>query len=141
MQIHGLPIEKMTRTNAESIGKRFGRLLAVETAPHDILLGRSFSRIKAEIKITEPLPKGFWLRRRPKANGDLWISYKYENLSDFCYACGRIGHDSKSCKLMSREEGLGSGYGLELHTGRVRAFMIPIEEIRSMVVEVEILGG
>lgn len=30
VQIHGLPVKKMTRANAELIGKRFGKLLAVE---------------------------------------------------------------------------------------------------------------
>ncbi|KAG5556727.1 hypothetical protein RHGRI_007108 [Rhododendron griersonianum] len=33
VQIHGLPVEKMTRANAEIIGKRFGKLLALETSP------------------------------------------------------------------------------------------------------------
>ncbi|KAI7985689.1 hypothetical protein LOK49_LG14G01756 [Camellia lanceoleosa] len=28
---------------------------------------------------------------------DPWISFKYENLSDFCYDCGRIGHDRNVC--------------------------------------------
>lgn len=41
IQIHGLPVEKMTRANAELIGKRLGKLLAVETSHDGILLGRS----------------------------------------------------------------------------------------------------
>lgn len=63
VQIHGFPIEKMSRANAEIIGKRFGRLLAIETSPDNILLARSFLRVKVEINIDQPLPKGFWIRR------------------------------------------------------------------------------
>ncbi|KAF7146847.1 hypothetical protein RHSIM_Rhsim03G0009600 [Rhododendron simsii] len=104
VQIHGLPIEKMSRTNAEIIGRRFGRLLAIETSPDNILLARSFLRVKVEINIDQPLPKGFWIRRKKPESKDLWISYKYEKLQDFCYACGRIGHESRGCRFVTREE-------------------------------------
>lgn len=138
IQIHGLPLEKMTRANAEIIGRRFGKLLAVETSTDGMLLGRSFLRVRVAVKITDPLPKGFWLRRKPESNGDLWISYKYEKLSDYCYDCGRIGHDNRSCRFVNREDGMNSGYGPELRTGRVRRSQIPIEIIRQQVDEAEI---
>ncbi|KAF7152826.1 hypothetical protein RHSIM_Rhsim01G0110700 [Rhododendron simsii] len=138
IQVHGLPLEKMTRANAEIIGRRFGELLAVETSMDGMLLGRSFLRVRVAVKITDPLSKGFWLRRKPESNGDMWISYKYEKLSDYCYDCGRIGHDNRSCKFVNREEGMNSGYGPELRTGRVRRSQIPIEIIRQEVDEAEI---
>lgn len=59
VQIHGLPMEKMTRANAEIIGKRFGRLLALETASDNFLLSRSFLRVRVEVNITQPLVKDF----------------------------------------------------------------------------------
>ncbi|KAF7151453.1 hypothetical protein RHSIM_Rhsim02G0183300 [Rhododendron simsii] len=105
------------------------------TSPDGILLDWCFLRVRVEVKITKPLPKGFWFRRAPDSIGDLWISYKYEKLCDFCYACGRLGHDSKSCKFVSREEGLTSGYGPELRTGRARASKNLIEEIWQQVDE------
>ncbi|KAF7152387.1 hypothetical protein RHSIM_Rhsim01G0140300 [Rhododendron simsii] len=37
VQIHGLPIGKMNRANAEIIGKRFQKLLAIETSPDGIM--------------------------------------------------------------------------------------------------------
>lgn len=138
VQIHGLPVEKMTRANAEIIGKRFGKLLALETSPDGFLLGRSFLRVRVEINLSDPLPKGFWLRRKSEAGRDLWISYQYEKLSDFCYACGRIGHDNRGCRFVQRGGDASSGYGPELRTGRVRKSAIPIEEIRQQVDEAEI---
>ncbi|KAF7139019.1 hypothetical protein RHSIM_Rhsim07G0114000 [Rhododendron simsii] len=128
VQIHGLPIEKMTQRNAEIIGKRFSKLLAIESSVDGLLLGRSFLRVKVEIEISKPLPKGFWLRKNTEAGKDLWISYKYEKLSDFCYDCGRLGHDKRSCKFVSREEGSNSGYNAELRASWVRRSQIPVIE-------------
>ncbi|KAH7854464.1 hypothetical protein Vadar_014112 [Vaccinium darrowii] len=125
VQVHGLPVEKMTRANAEAIGRRFGNLLGVEAAADGYLLNRSFLRIRVEINLDLPLSRGFWLRRKTNASNDRWIWYKYERLSDFCYACGRIGHDNKECKLVTRDAGLTSGYGPELRTGRARNPSIP----------------
>lgn len=137
IQIHGLLIEKMNRANAELMGRRFGHLLAVENSHDGILLGRSFLRVRAAIKLDDPLPKGFFLRRKPGCGNDPWISCKYEKLTDFCYAFGRIGHENKICKFVSREAGERSGYGPELRTGRARQSAIPIEEIRQQVDEAE----
>ncbi|KAH7864429.1 hypothetical protein Vadar_029522 [Vaccinium darrowii] len=137
VQIHGLPVEKMSRANAESIGKRFGKLLALEMSPNNMLLARSFLRVRVEIDINNPLPKGFWMKGKEGFNKDRWISFKYENLPDYCYACGRVGHDQRSCKNSSREEGEKSGYGPDLRTGRAKKGTIPIEEIKREVVEEE----
>lgn len=127
VQIHGLPVEKMSRTNAEIIGRRFGKLLAVEASSEKIILCRSFLRVRVEINTSNPLPKGFWLRGKV----DRWISFKYEKLPNFCYACGRIGHDNRECKFVSKEEGERSGYGPELRTGRARKTDALIEVIHE----------
>ncbi|KAH7842957.1 hypothetical protein Vadar_011057 [Vaccinium darrowii] len=129
VQIHGLPVEKMSRVNAEIIGRRFRRLLAIEASSGDILVDRSFLRVRVEINADQPLPKGFWLRRKGDSVSNLWISYKYEKLLDYCYACGRIGHDNRICRFVSKEEGMKSGYGPELRTGRARKSVGHIEEI------------
>ncbi|KAI8571721.1 hypothetical protein RHMOL_Rhmol01G0141500 [Rhododendron molle] len=129
VQIHGLPVEKMCRANSETIGKRFGKLIAIEVAPSTTLLSHSFLRVKVEINISQPLPKGFMLRR--KTRRDLWISYVYERLPDFCYACGRIGHDKCSCRYTARDTESHSGYGPELRTGRARKIDVPIEFFNS----------
>lgn len=133
VQIHGLPVEKMTRENGEIIGKRFARLLGIEAISDGLLLQRSFLRVRVEVNLTQPLPKGFWLRRKNPTSNDLWIAYKYERLSDFCYACGRIGHENNNCKFIPREDGLVSGYGPELRTGSVRGPSFPVVDMESRV--------
>lgn len=116
VQIHGLPCEKMTRANAETIGHRFGKLLGVEGAAEGLLLNRSFLHVRVEVNLNQPLPKGFWLRKRTSTGRDHWISYKYEKLSDYCYACGQVGHENKECKFVSCDDGINSGYGPERST-------------------------
>ncbi|KAF7131646.1 hypothetical protein RHSIM_Rhsim09G0090900 [Rhododendron simsii] len=137
VQIHGLPVEKMCRAKSEIIGKRFGKLIAIEAAPSNMLLSRSFLRIKVEINISQPIPKGFMLQG--KTGRDLWISYVYERLPDFCYACGRIGHDKCSCRFTAKGTESHSGYGPKLRTGRARKIDVPIEDFSRE--EEGVVGG
>ncbi|KAH7848241.1 hypothetical protein Vadar_007118 [Vaccinium darrowii] len=138
VQIHGLPVEKMSRANAVIIGSRMGKLLAVESASDGLCLERGFLRVKVEMDVSQPLPKGFWLRGRTDSSRDRWITFKYEKLPDYCYACGRLGHDNRGCRFVTKEEGERSGYGPKLKTGRARRAAIPIEVIRAEVDAAEV---
>ncbi|KAI7979736.1 hypothetical protein LOK49_Contig262G00003 [Camellia lanceoleosa] len=134
VQIHGLPVEKMTRTNGETIGKRLGRLLRVDGHSEGLLLDRSFLLIRVELDVSRPLPRGFFLKQPANSSGEtkeLWIDFKIEKLSDFCFDCGRIGHDRNSCKFVTREEGRTSGYGPELKTGITRSSGVPVDHYKT----------
>ncbi|KAH7863111.1 hypothetical protein Vadar_013459 [Vaccinium darrowii] len=131
VQIHGLPVEKLNRANAEIVGNRLGKLMALEAATDGLCLTRGFLRVRVEINIEQPLIKGFWLRGKTESNRDRWISFKYEKLPDFCYDCGRLGHDYKGCHFVSKSEGENSGYGPGLRTGRPRKGVTPIEIIQT----------
>ncbi|KAI7993273.1 Uncharacterized protein LOK49_LG11G00768 [Camellia lanceoleosa] len=138
VQIHGLPLENMTKANGEIIGNKLGRLLCVEAHYEGLLLYPNFLRIRVEINVTKPLPRGFTLNMGgspPVTGSNSWISFKYEKLSDFCFDCGRIGHERNVCKFVSRDEGRASGYGPGLCTGIARSSGLPVEHHREKVDE------
>ncbi|KAI8031497.1 hypothetical protein LOK49_LG01G02409 [Camellia lanceoleosa] len=133
IQVHGLPVAKLTRQNGEIIGRRIGNLVRVEALHDGLLLERSFLRLRVEVDVSELLPWGFILQHHGSEDKESWISYKYERLSDFCYDCGRLGHDKSSSKSVSCVEGQQSDYGPELCTGRAPRLDIPVTHIRHWV--------
>ncbi|TXG69631.1 hypothetical protein EZV62_004566 [Acer yangbiense] len=55
-----------------------------------------FIRVKVQIDISKPLKR--WLSlKMGKSDEIVVVGLKYERLSNFCYACGRIGHVIKEC--------------------------------------------
>ncbi|KAI9086222.1 hypothetical protein K1719_031676 [Acacia pycnantha] len=84
-------------------------------------LSRTFIRTKVVVNIRDPLVTGFWV---PRSHQDpFWVSVKYERLQHFCYDCGRIGHDSRSCKFQleeADEEVTEQRFGSSLGTPHVK---------------------
>ncbi|KAI8538810.1 hypothetical protein RHMOL_Rhmol09G0132300 [Rhododendron molle] len=54
-----------------------------------------FIRVRVWIDITKPLKKGFYLKRH--GDEDVWVKFKYERFSDYCYGCGRVGYTVNDC--------------------------------------------
>uniref|UniRef100_A0A803PSM6 CCHC-type domain-containing protein n=1 Tax=Cannabis sativa TaxID=3483 RepID=A0A803PSM6_CANSA len=60
-------------------------------------LGDPIFRIRVMFDVAQPLPRGIpinfsWI------NKVVWLELKYENLSDICFFCGRMGHSyNKDC--------------------------------------------
>ncbi|KAI7992412.1 hypothetical protein LOK49_LG12G01664 [Camellia lanceoleosa] len=124
VQVHGLPLDKMTKTHKVTIGNHLGKLITIEALSDGLLLVRSFLRIRVEIDVTKPLLQGFILHRRNpsgEAMADVRVLYRYEKLSESCYDCGRIRYDNTSCKFTSRADGATSGYGPDMRTGLVKS--------------------
>ncbi|KAL7165743.1 hypothetical protein ACSBR2_036588 [Camellia fascicularis] len=119
-EIHGLPLGKLTKTNGEIIGRRIGQLITVDTFGEKSFLHKNYLHIRVALDITKPLPRGFRLQQgghTQRPSSAVWISFKFEKLSDFCFDCGTIGHDRQRCKFVSREVGRVFGYGPKLRTG------------------------
>lgn len=47
-----------------------------------------------ELDLTKPLLRGTELKYK---QAETWIEFKYEQLPNFCYYCGLIGHSEKMC--------------------------------------------
>ncbi|KAE9445306.1 hypothetical protein C3L33_22796, partial [Rhododendron williamsianum] len=95
VQIHGLPLGFLNVKTGSAIAKSFGDVIAVEDPGERGRLA-NYLRIRVWLDVSKPLKKGFFLRR-PKED-DLWVKFKYERLSDFCYGCGKISHTVNDCK-------------------------------------------
>ncbi|KAK3032223.1 hypothetical protein RJ639_036153 [Escallonia herrerae] len=83
----------MTQKNALNIGKRIGNLLEIKESKPGKIRERGFMRLKVELNIEDPSPKGFPMKR--EGSEDAWIQFRYERLPDFCFQCGHLGHVKK----------------------------------------------
>ena len=96
VQAHGVPLEALSSRAATRIGERIGGLMEVEDPVVDGRILRSFLRMRVTIDIRKPLTTGFWVPRKEK--NPVWVWLKYEKLQEYCFQCGRIGHEAKQCK-------------------------------------------
>ena len=113
IQVHKLPLEMLTRSNAEKIGKILGDLEKIDDPTWLNGVGRSFLRMRIAVEIEKPLVAGFWVLREDKRR--VWVEVKYEKVVDFCFVCGKMGHVMKNCErgILEMEKGEGRRrYGL-----------------------------
>lgn len=119
VQVHGISLEMFTKDNATSIGESIGRCIKVEE--DQILQQRTYLRIQVEVDSEEPLLPGFkWIDSR---NQEKWASVRYERLTDICYGCGKIGHNSTSCpeQAIAQDDNGDPIYGSWISVSRPRA--------------------
>lgn len=95
VQAHNLPPNKMSRESAEIIGNQVGKFRDFDDPKKESFGCGTFLRLKIKFNITESLPSGIYMDCQPDA--DIWIAFKYEKLQDFCYACGKLGHEEQDC--------------------------------------------
>ena len=102
VQMYNLSVRRM---NKESITALAGNLGMVEqVSESDGERGRErCMRARVRLDILKPLCRG---RKARRADGtELWISFKYERLRNYCYWCGRFTHAEKDCELWLRSKG------------------------------------
>nr|XP_048330865.1 uncharacterized protein LOC125422765 [Ziziphus jujuba var. spinosa] len=109
VQIHGLPPIYLHTEAAFQIGARLGKVVK-ESITRKSVVSQRFLRFKVDIDTDNPLPAGFFLER---AEGDeLWVQFKFERLSDFCYKCGRLSHVTGKC-LFEKPAMIRASTGIE----------------------------
>ncbi|KAK9266357.1 hypothetical protein L1049_012628 [Liquidambar formosana] len=104
VQIHGLPPGFKSLDNISKIGLSIGVFIEADVKRSNHLVWNNFLRVRVGIDVSAPLKTGFFLNRAPLP--EVWIQFKYERLSDFCYRCGYLGHGLKDCSV---EAGGGCG--------------------------------
>lgn len=101
VQIHGLAPDQMLLRNAKVIGENIGKVVEIEEGESDASFRKTYMRIKVELEVGKSLKKGMWVRREEAS--PVWVEFKYERLSSFCFNCGMLDHTEKTCKYV--EEG------------------------------------
>ncbi|XP_030969817.1 uncharacterized protein LOC115990093 [Quercus lobata] len=101
VQLHGLPVNKLNERTAYGIGRSIGEVSRASQS--DEIIGGNFLRIRVGINATRPLSRG---RKVLIGNGkEVWVSFKYEKMPNFCYWCGMVSHDAKECKVWLSSKG------------------------------------
>jgi hypothetical protein len=73
------------------------------------------------VRVDYPLEKPLMpqLMVKIKGHGQLPITLRYENVSQFCFSCGHIGHTAMNCEKVM-EDDHDVRYGEELHASPPR---------------------
>lgn len=113
IQIRGVPLSLYIEMNVRRLAKELGDFLELE----DPMKAREFLRVRVVVNSRISLVPGCWIPRNN--NRDTWIEFQYERLQDFCYCCGRIGHDNTDCSFLLGR-GNAAAYGNWTRTAPVR---------------------
>lgn len=93
-QITGIPHHWASKEVGWKIGKLFHKCLNVILPENGSKQGRVI-KILVEVELNKPLLRG----TKINIDGEQeWIDFKYELLPSFCFYCGLIGHQEKSCE-------------------------------------------
>ena len=90
VQVYGVPLLRMNETTARNVGGILGPVLEV-----DMDRGLGFLRVRVEIHVTVPIPRGFSII---SGGRDVMLDLKYERLPNFCYWCGMLNHVEDDCE-------------------------------------------
>lgn len=101
VQVHNAPPNRMNEENAIRIGRTISNVTSLDhTNPFGI--AKKIFRIQVQVDTNNSLKTGCYMNREDGTK--LWLPFRYERLSDFCYLCGKLDHTESSCTTKDREE-------------------------------------
>ncbi|GLU08536.1 hypothetical protein SLE2022_254430 [Rubroshorea leprosula] len=104
IQIHNLPLDRLTVESGKNIGGAMGRLIEVDVGEGNIW-GSEYIRVRVGIDARRPLRRGMKLTLKGRP---LWVSFWYERLPNFCYCCGMLDHVEQDCEVGLELESMGT---------------------------------
>ncbi|KAL9422785.1 hypothetical protein AB3S75_034961 [Citrus x aurantiifolia] len=81
---------------ANELGAEIGKVEEIETDAAGECFGEFFT-LRILVDITKPLKKIIELEQEGDDEDDIPMRVMYERLPDFCFCCGRIGHQYREC--------------------------------------------
>nr|XP_027101523.1 uncharacterized protein LOC113722408 [Coffea arabica] len=93
VQIWNLPLHWVTKEARRKIGEIFVGVREV-IIPQGRGKESKHLKILAEMNFREPLPRGTVVKSNV---GTRWIEFTYKKCPDFCFCCGRVGHNERIC--------------------------------------------
>ncbi|XP_074297991.1 uncharacterized protein LOC141628792 [Silene latifolia] len=94
VRVCGLPFEYLT----DEVANVAGHLLRhhYEVDSFDPVPDKDYLRVKARLKMNQPLSPGFFL----SMDGGylLWVQFRYEYVFKYCVRCGKVGHIAACCR-------------------------------------------
>ncbi|VFQ97975.1 unnamed protein product [Cuscuta campestris] len=95
VQVHYLPPGYTSPAVLEAVGKFLGQFRKIYVA-NTFKAFQGFFRVRVAIDVRKPLKRKMKLTKRD--GSVVWVLFKYERITLFCYYCGILGHLAKHCR-------------------------------------------
>nr|KYP56016.1 hypothetical protein KK1_002243 [Cajanus cajan] len=132
-----LPLEYWSPDVLFSIVSRIGVPISIDTTTLNLLYGH-FARVLVEINLEDYIPDQILVEREKY----FLVSLSFENLPEFCFSCGSIGHVAATCRKTmikgdmqdqnsknNRDIGIAKKSGAKSGRGVIRVDITPNEDV------------
>lgn len=95
VQIHNLELQLLIRYVGELLGSKIGKVLEFDSSTKTCL------RVRVLLNVSKPLVRGTKIEFDGATS---IVLFRYEELGDFCYVCGKLDHVDRNCPTVYASE-------------------------------------